>query len=449
MIFNIKSILGRFGIDGPIFFTLLSRVFQGLGGFITIFMIGHFMSQEVQGFYYTFASVLAIQIFFELGLGGIIIQFVAHEMAFLNISDKNVVGPQSHISRLSSLLHFITKWYLLFSALLLATLIVVGLFFFRKYGAEYRHIDWQTPWILISVITAFNLLLSPWTAVFQGMNKVKEIAKIALIQQIIVSLLTWLFLFYGAELYILVINAASGFIVLLLFYYKAGYFHLVRNIYKNISEIKINYKKEILPLQWRTALSWISGYFIFQLFNPVIFANEGPVVAGQAGMTLTVLNSILGLIVSWSSTKIPLWSGYIAKEEYNDLNKSYRKVLRDSTLASIICIAIFILFLLFLNETGISLAKRFLPVGLSLLLLLSVPVNNIVNIWATYLRCHKKEPFLLQAVIVGILCAASTLLLGKWSGVQGIVYGYLAIVLLVSLPLSLYIFIIKKKEYHG
>ena len=34
------------------------------------------------------------------------------------------------------------------------------------------------------------------------------------------------------------------------------------------------------------------GYFIFQLFNPVLFATEGAVVAGQMGMTLAALNGI-------------------------------------------------------------------------------------------------------------------------------------------------------------
>jgi O-antigen/teichoic acid export membrane protein len=119
MILTLRNLLGKIGIDGPIFFTLVTRVFQGLGGFITIFLIAHFMSKEEQGYYYTFASVLAIQIFFELGFGGIIVQFVAHEMSNLTVSSTNFfAGNRKSLSRLSSLLKFCIKWYAVFAALL-------------------------------------------------------------------------------------------------------------------------------------------------------------------------------------------------------------------------------------------------------------------------------------------------------------------------------------------
>ena len=73
--------------------------------------------------------------------------------------------------------------------------------------------------------------------------------------------------------------------------------------------------------------------------------------------------------------------------------------------------------------------------------------NSIINVWATYLSCHKKETFLLQAVIVGVLCCISTFLLGKYQGVDGIVIGYTVITLIISFPLSYMIFEKNKKMY--
>jgi O-antigen/teichoic acid export membrane protein len=61
----------------------LSRVIQGGGGLISIFFIASYLTKQEQGYYYTFGSILAIQVFFELGLSGIITQFVAHEFASL------------------------------------------------------------------------------------------------------------------------------------------------------------------------------------------------------------------------------------------------------------------------------------------------------------------------------------------------------------------------------
>jgi O-antigen/teichoic acid export membrane protein len=451
MILTLRNLLGKIGIDGPIFFTLVTRVFQGLGGFITIFLIAHFMSKEEQGYYYTFASVLAIQIFFELGFGGIIVQFVAHEMSNLTVSSTNFfAGNRKSLSRLSSLLKFCIKWYAVFAALLFLCLLGVGYYFFSTYGSAKTAVDWQIPWLIVSLFTSLNLLVSPLIAILQGMNKVKEVAKIAMYQQLVVMFITWLSLYFGAKLYVVAINSAVSFFLLLFFYYRTSYPQLLMHLYKEKISDKINYKTEIFPLQWKIAISWISGYFIFQLFNPVVFAYEGAVVAGQIGMTLTFLNAILQLVVSWTSTKVPLWAGFIAKREYDSLNQSYNKVVKDSTLMAILFISIFFALIIIINYLDLPLADRFLPFWLCVILFVSVPFNNIINIWASYLRCFKKEPFLLQALVVGLLSALSTILGGKLWGVDGIVIGYTLVVVLISLPLSYYIFVTKKVYYyHG
>ncbi|MFK2504393.1 hypothetical protein ACIXPB_19920, partial [Bacteroides fragilis] len=89
----------------------------------------------------------------------------------------------------------------------------------------------------------------------------------------------------------------------------------------------MDYKTEIFPYQWKIALSWISGYFIFQLFNPVLFATEGAVIAGQMGMTLAALNGIQSLSLSWMTTKIPLYSGLIAQKQYRQLDIIFNRTL--------------------------------------------------------------------------------------------------------------------------
>lgn len=93
----------------------------------------------------------------------------------------------------------------------------------------------------------------------------------------------------------------------------------------------MQYMQEIFPYQWKIALSWISGYFIFQLFNPVLFATEGAVVAGQIGMTLAALNGIQALSLSWLNTKIPLYSQLIALKDYKQLDNTFNQTLIQMT----------------------------------------------------------------------------------------------------------------------
>jgi len=88
-----EAVFNKLGIDGAILYTTSARIIQAGGGIVTAFLLARFLSKEEQGFYFTFASVLAIQIFFELGLGGILTQFVAHEMAHIRIKNLRKKCP--------------------------------------------------------------------------------------------------------------------------------------------------------------------------------------------------------------------------------------------------------------------------------------------------------------------------------------------------------------------
>lgn len=444
----INRLLNTLGIDGAILYTILARLIQASGGVITVFLIANFLSKEEQGFYYTFASVLAIQIFFELGLGGILTQFVAHEMAHIQIKDNTFRGEQKHISRLVSILHFSMKWYAVFALLLLFTLTLGGGYFFYINTTNIEHIEWKTPWLIVSIFASANLLLSPMMAILQGMHKVKEMARLALIQQVITISISWLSLLLGAGLYVVAINVVVSFIVLISLYTKTGYFKLLYTLWRLPIFEKISYWQEIFPLQWKIALSWASGYFIFQAFNPIVFAFYGPVVAGQVGMTLTILNAILSLVVSWTSTKIPLWSSLIAKKEYGELNNSVSNTVIKSSLVALLIIFGALVFISGLKYFDLSLEDRFLPLSLCTIFFLSIPVNNIINIWATTLRCFKKEPFLFQSLFIGICCIIEIYISAKRFDIRTLIIGYFLIVTIISLPMAYYIFKKKKKEYY-
>ena len=415
--------------------------------------VARYLTGEEQGFYYTFGSIVAIQIFFELGLNGIITQYVAHEASFLHWDSKLVlVGEQKYLSRLSSLLHFCVKWYLAFAGALLVTLILVGFVFFGKYG-NHENISWRIPWILLAVGTALNLLLAPILAFIEGLGKVKEVAKIRLYQQTIGLLIVWSGLALGAKLYVSGLNCLVAVSLIASILYFGDFRKLLVNIWCVALTDKVNYRHEIFPYQWKIALSWVSGYFIFQLFNPVLFATEGAVVAGQMGMTLAALNGIQSLSLSWITTKVPLFSGLIAQKNYAQLDKIFNLTLKQSVSINglfllVMLLGIFIIRYFHIVIGGMDLGNRFLPYFPMVLMMIPLLVNQFVNSWAIYLRCHKQEPFLLNSIVAGILCCLSTVLLGKYFGVLGITGGYCFITCAMSFW-GRWIFVTKKKEWHG
>ena len=101
---SFKFATEKLGIDGAIAYSSAARVFQAVAGVVSVFFIATYLTGEEQGFYYTFGSVLAIRVFFELGFTGIMTQYVAHEAAHLTLNTEyKYEGEEKYISRLAHL----------------------------------------------------------------------------------------------------------------------------------------------------------------------------------------------------------------------------------------------------------------------------------------------------------------------------------------------------------
>ena len=432
----------KIGIDKSIAYSSGARIIQTFTGIILLFFIARYLTKAEQGFYYTFGSIVAIQVFFELGLTNIITQYVAHEASHLKWKDTTTLeGEEKNHSRLAHLLRFSVRWYAIISGIFFIVLLGVGIWFFGYYSTplEDETVSWFIPWCLVSIGASIHLFISPLMATIQGLNRVKDVMKMRFYQQLIIPFTTLIGLMIGWHLY--VVGIASILSAIYVFVYASCTdlkLIIVKLWRKEITE-KIIYKKEIFPYQWKIALSWLSGYFIFQLFNPVLFATHGAVVAGQMGMTIQVLNAINAFSMSWISTKIPVFSGLIAQEEYKKLDKIFNTTVKQMSAVCVMLLGIMILGVSTLRWLDIPLGYRFLPYWPMIFMSLALFLNQYVGAWATYLRCHKKEPYLWLSVVTGLACTGSTIVLGKFYGAFGMSAGYCFIVILsVFLAYSIY-----------
>lgn len=443
---RIHFFFNKIGLDRAIGFTILSRVIQSLGSLVSIVLISRVLSSEEQGYYYTFGSIVALQVFFELGLNFVITQFVAHEVAHLSwVSNSKIDGNATQLSRLSSLLHLCIKTFSFLGFFLLLTLIVSGFIFFNYFGQNSVSVKWVLPWILVCISTTLMFVINPVYAFLEGLGKIKEVSKIRFFQQTASIITLIIVIGNNGKLYTLALSSMASFIVLACGILFSHYKPLLFYIHKLGGIYRINYWREIFPFQYKISISWISGYFIFQLFNPVLFATAGPKIAGQMGMTLQVLNGISLISMSWITTKAPFFSTLISKKLFSELD-----ILFNRTVLQLLPINIFLSFVfilvLFLSTEQIS--DRFLGVIPVLILSLTGIVNQFIFSLATYLRCHKVEPFLINSVVGSILILISTLVLGSNYSVLGMVVGYSFITVIIGLPWSYIIFLKQKKILH-
>lgn len=451
----IKTIAQKLGVDKAIAYSSGARVIQGFTGVGSMFFISTFLTGVEQGFYFTFGSILALQVFFELGLTGIMTQYVAHEASHLTLDEYNEYqGEERYKSRLASLVHFCVKWYAMLAALIFVFLNVVGYIYFNKYGDNQgEYVDWQTPWILISIATAIQLFVSPLTSILTGLGFVKQTSKITFFQQLITPLCTWIGLASGLKLYVTGVAYLLNVSIWFVFVNNQGLLTILKKLWQTSISERVAYMAEIFPYQWRIALSWVSGYFIFQLFNPVLFATEGAVVAGQMGMTLQALSAIQSFAFSWLNTKVPLYSRLIARKDYLQLDLVFNKTLKQMVVIGTSLLVLFYCFIAVLRITQFHigetiLADRFLDYLPMLLMVIPVFLQQFISSWATYLRCHKKEPFLVNSIVGGILCMLSTIGFGNLYGIYGITIGY-CMIQVFMFPWGYWLYYSNKKKWHG
>src|ERR1700712_5391903 len=80
---RLHAIRRSLGLDRAVVFTILARGWSSLAGIATLLLIARFLSSAEQGYYYTFGSLVALQMLFELGFSFVILQMASHESAHL------------------------------------------------------------------------------------------------------------------------------------------------------------------------------------------------------------------------------------------------------------------------------------------------------------------------------------------------------------------------------
>ena len=416
-----------FKIDHHTLYTLVYRFWGVIAGGATILVLPLYITPDAQGYYYTFSSLLALQVFFELGFNQVISLQVSHSYGFFK-NDKLDDG-------FNDLLFFVHRWYLVVCILFLVLVGLGGVLFFSYKNDEATN-NWIGIWLLLVIFNALNLWLSPNLAILEGFGKVGQVARLRFLQSFIGFALFWVALNLNFGIWAMVFIPATASISTYFWLYKMG---AVPKYYKNKPTIGINWKKNILPMQWRIAVSWISGYLIFNLFNPIIFQKFGSIEAGKIGMSLSIFSAISTIGMSWVNAKSPEFAVYISEGKRKNLNILFRETFAKSLAAVFGMSILFILFILIFLKKNIYIAERIAPIDVLILLAVASVVNTAIFSMAIYMRAHKEEPMLFQTITCGVLIGFSTLYGSEISLIMIFIL-YVTVLTLISLPWTIITF---------
>jgi O-antigen/teichoic acid export membrane protein len=427
-------------LDFHILVTLILRGWSIIAGGATVVMIPLWFTSVEQGYYYAFSSLIALQIFFELGMNQVVVQIVGHEMAHLKMQESGALsGEDYRIRRLASLAKFLKRWYVLASLIFVLSVGIFGFYFFANKGGL-PLVKWVGAWILLVLSAGVNFYFSPQLAFMEGCNQVGQVARLRLNQSIVGMVLMWAgfaagFGLWSAAAVPLAAAAYTGF----WFFNEAKMLKWLRRIEVAHQSDKVSWGKEVFPFQWRIAVSWVSGYFIFQLFVPLVFANQGAVEAGKFGMALSIFSALQSIGMSWVSAKTPVFAGYISRNEFKELNEVFASVLKPSMLFSVMSSLILIVILYILQINGQPIALRVSPLPVLLSLGGVTVINGYIFAAAVYMRAHKQEPMMVVSIVMAIFVLVTASIASRVS-VELTAFLYFLLTASISLPWTHLIF---------
>ena len=302
------------------------------------------------------------------------------------------------------------------------------------------------PWVWLAIAEALLLLVSPCYAFLEGTGLVAEVAQVRLATNILTSLALWLALSQGWALLASPIVTTVGVVsssLWIAWRWRRFFIDLFRTRTKEV----ISWRLELWPFQWRVSITWLSYYFMSQVAIPVLFRYQGPVVAGQMGLSNSLVMAVLAVGLAWVSTKAPQFGVYVARRDFETLDRLFFRTLKQAlSVLGLVSLGMFLAVLL-ADRFGSAYSRRILPPYLFLFLLGRMMVDCTAYFMSVYLRAHKQEPLLWVSLLNALLVGAATYIFGRFEGPRGVaIASFIAV--LISLPVVVWIFNRKRRQWH-
>jgi O-antigen/teichoic acid export membrane protein len=404
----------RLGLDRAIAASSATQMMRFITGPVTMLLIIRFLTPEEQGFFYSFAGVVGIQVFLEAGFSQSITQFTSREFAFLRFNRQGLlVGNRASLSRLRSIFHKANRYYKLTAAVLALALASGGYWFFSL--KDSHGVPWMIPWFVASACAGLSFLMTPFWAILEGCNRVAQIAVYRFWQTIAGFVISAICLSLDQGIYT-VVWASVFMIVYPLIYLVYRWRRLILQIMRPAGAQQVSWGGEIWGFQWRIAGTWMSRYFLESGIAPLAFHLSGPVVAGQIGMTFQIVRLIGGVANTWTVLKIPHWGALAASGKFQEIEASWFLAARRNVTICALGMGGFMIGLVALIFLWPSASTRFMEPRFAAGFAVGWLLYSVWLVSMHYTRALRKEPYTFLHLSVGIIFLGSCLLFSKQLG---------------------------------
>lgn len=380
------------GVDRAVAAAVATQLTRFVTGPITLLLILRYLSPETQGFFYTFASVVGLQVFLEAGFAMCIAQFSSKEFSALRFNKRKLLtGGRRNLSRLRSVVRKAGKYYAIMATFLTAALLVGGYAFFSAQPSD--NVPWLAPWIIVSLCAGATFLMTPFFAVLEGCNRVADIALFRLWSTLIGFAATAIGIVVTQSIWVAAWGSVSALffsVAYLIFSWRGFLFQVLR---RYDAAHQVNWLGEVWGFQWRIASTWGARYIMEGGIPAIVFTLFGPVLAGQAGMSFQLCRLMANISSSWSVTKVPYWGKLAAQGLFAEMDQLWQRSALRHVLVAVVGQALLLLGVGLLPYTFPHFADRLLNVWAALGFSAGWMFYAPWLVCSHYCRSHRIEPY--------------------------------------------------------
>jgi hypothetical protein len=399
-------LISKLGVDGKVASGLLSKVATMLLGPIGSAIIVLKLDGEVQGIYYLFLSIVALRSFFELGVGMSITQIAAHEKIIE--ASRAIVHPAMVLASMRWL-RVASVWFgLLVGAGGAAFLISKGYTEFSILGA----------WCLFIGVSALRFAFDGVWSLLTGADYVKESNHLVLLMQLLLYAVQWSLLLLGAELYAF---AVSSLVV-----YFAQRWIVARKfdwLFPSPADVLpgevAEKRSQLIQLLKRSSQTFLTGYFVFQIQQPICFHLIGPLGSAKLGFTQIIGMAFLSLPMIWVQSAFPSVAALVGSGETATGWNRFKLAWLRALGLTIFCYigAVCAMEILRLNP---RFGERLMSRQDGMIFFVGLGIQSIASSITYWPRAFKVEPFVVIAYVQMIATPALLWVLVSNYGLTGV-----------------------------
>lgn len=408
------------------FLSIVGTFLRVGGGLITLPLALRTIPSEQMGLYYTFLAVSGIAMLLDFGFAPTIARNAAYAMGgarqFVSkglpeLSDES--GPNWEL--LAQLKFAVQRWYWCVSLLLAIGLLTLGSWFiYGRISESGLPTNLLLCWILFAITTSYNFATLYWQDLLIGIGSVRKAARIGLIVQSVVLILTIVGLLLGGGIWTYAVVGIFGTVVNRMWTRLA---FLQDVVLPNVALCRDERRRvfaSLWPMAWRQGVVMVGAFLIQRGCTLVSSSRLGLEETASYGLSLQILTLLFQVAVVPVSMAWPKIGVLRVQQRNSEIRALFFSRLYLGMGPAFVGI--------FVGSWIVPIALGFLgsqtsvlPPQLFMILGVILWLENHHSVYAGLVLSENNNPFILPALISGVLILSiSWWAAGIW-GILGII----------------------------